>query len=229
MSQKGQGQQLLPNQLPSLMRQEKSTAVATVSCIICWKRAIPASCIQLTSAVYFSTWRQEHCFCKRYITSARVNLFSLQSRHILKRLEPLEQSSGASLQYTLVTPEQCASLRTTAQQYTLRILGPNSLWFISPWHNPNPSFRLISVRRGKLALVIEAGSVANLVLAWACYPQHVFLVYCAREQCRYSHRLNACLLSRDQQTSAFLLLLEQIPNARSFVSAARSGANKPFF
>lgn len=154
-----------------------------------------------------------------------LTIFCINSRRILKQLKQLGQLGGRACIILSATPEQFQRLRETAQQYDVRILGPNSLGIIAPWQNLNASFSPIPIRKGKLALIAQSASIANTVLDWAFYRQQGFS-WCIALGDSIDIHIDEMLdfLSRDPHTSAILLSLEHIDNARRFVSAARSAA-----
>lgn len=116
-----------------------------------------------------------------------------------------------------------------AQPHLLRIVGPNCLGFLSPIAGLNASFAQLTPRRGKLALVTQSGAIATSVLDWA-----------EGRGIGFSHLLSLGdmadvdfgdvldFLALDTSTSSILLYVEQITNARKFMSAARIAArSKP--
>ncbi|MGL4679099.1 MAG: acetate--CoA ligase family protein, partial [Plesiomonas shigelloides] len=120
-------------------------------------------------------------------------------------------------------------LRQLAQQYRLRLLGPNSLGILAPWQGLNASFSPVSARPGKLAFVSQSTAVATTVLDWAAPRQIGFSHFIALGD-GLDVDVDDLLdyLASDSKTSAILLYLEQLTDARRFLSAARAAArNKP--
>lgn len=120
-------------------------------------------------------------------------------------------------------------LRQLAQRYRLRLLGPNSLGILAPWQGLNASFSPVSARPGKLAFVSQSTAVATTVLDWAAPRQIGFSHFIALGD-GLDVDVDDLLdyLASDSKTSAILLYLEQLTDARRFLSAARAAArNKP--
>lgn len=112
-----------------------------------------------------------------------------------------------------------------AHRAGMRMIGPNSLGLLRPVTGLNISAAEVSARRGKLAFVSQSGALCNAVLDWGL-----------REQIGFS----ACIsigsmldvgwgeaidyLGDDEHTSAIVIYMESIGDARSFMSAAREVA-----
>ncbi|ATZ12378.1 bifunctional acetate--CoA ligase family protein/GNAT family N-acetyltransferase [Erwinia amylovora] len=126
-------------------------------------------------------------------------------------------------------PDQLAELKACASRWQMRLLGPNSLGLIAPWQGLNASFSPVPARRGKLAFISQSSAVSNTILDWAQQRQLGFSWFIALGD---SLDIDADdlldFLARDGKTSAILLYLEHLSDARRFVSAARSASrNKP--
>ena len=52
-------------------------------------------------------------------------------------------------------------------QLNIRVLGPNSLGLILPWHNFNCSFSPVAAKPGKIAFISQSAAVCTTVLDWA--------------------------------------------------------------
>lgn len=130
----------------------------------------------------------------------------------------------------LSAPEsQLAALKECASQWQIRLLGPNSLGLLAPWQGLNASFSPVPIVPGKLAFISQSAAVSNTILDWAQQRQLGFSWFIALGD---SLDIDADdlldFLARDGKTSAILLYLEHLSDARRFVSAARSAArNKP--
>ncbi|MBM3071430.1 protein lysine acetyltransferase [Lelliottia sp. RWM.1] len=126
-------------------------------------------------------------------------------------------------------PEQQAELLTCAGRYQMRILGPNSLGLLAPWQGLNASFSPVPIRKGKLAFISQSAAVSNTILDWARQREMGFSYFIALGD-SLDIDVDELLdfLARDSKTSAILLYLEHLSDARRFVSAARSASrNKP--
>ncbi|WP_261642779.1 bifunctional acetate--CoA ligase family protein/GNAT family N-acetyltransferase [Erwinia mallotivora] len=126
-------------------------------------------------------------------------------------------------------PSQLETLRECARQWQIRLLGPNSLGLLAPWQGLNASFSPVPIYPGKLAFISQSAAVSNTILDWAQQRHLGFSWFIALGD---SLDIDADdlldFLARDGKTSAILLYLEHLSDARRFVSAARSAArNKP--
>lgn len=124
---------------------------------------------------------------------------------------------------------QLAELEACASRWQIRLLGPNSLGLLAPWQGLNASFSPVPILRGKLAFISQSAAVSNTILDWAQQRQLGFSWFIALGD---SLDIDADdlldFLARDGKTSAILLYLEHLSDARRFVSAARSASrNKP--
>ena len=112
-----------------------------------------------------------------------------------------------------------------AKPHLLRIIGPNTLGLMVPGIGLNASFAHLLPKTGGLALVTQSGAVLTSVLDWA-----------AARQIGFSHLVSLGdmadvdfgdlleYLATDSATTAILLYVEAIPNARKFMTAARAAA-----
>ncbi|VYU37400.1 protein lysine acetyltransferase [Metakosakonia massiliensis] len=126
-------------------------------------------------------------------------------------------------------PEQHAELLACASRYQMRLLGPNSLGLLAPWQGLNASFSPVAIRRGKLAFISQSAAISNTILDWAQQREMGFSWFIALGD-SLDIDVDELLdyLARDSKTSAILLYLEHLSDARRFVSAARSASrNKP--
>ena len=151
------------------------------------------------------------------------------SRHNLALLRALGER-GCKACIILSSPaSQRDALKLCASEWQIRLLGPNSLGLLAPWQGLNASFSPVPIVKGKLAFVSQSAAVSNTILDWAQQRQLGFSWFIALGD---SLDIDADdlldFLARDGKTSAILLYLEHLSDARRFVSAARSAArNKP--
>ncbi len=130
----------------------------------------------------------------------------------------------------LSAPEsQLPALKMCASQWQIRLLGPNSLGLLAPWQGLNASFSPVPIQKGKLAFVSQSAAVSNTILDWAQQRQIGFSWFIALGDSLDTDVDDLLdFLARDGKTSAILLYLEHLRDARRFVSAARSASrNKP--
>ncbi|EIC84342.1 bifunctional acetate--CoA ligase family protein/GNAT family N-acetyltransferase [Serratia sp. M24T3] len=125
--------------------------------------------------------------------------------------------------------QQFAELKSTAQRYSMRLLGPNSLGILAPWLGLNASFSPVPILPGKLAFISQSAAVANTILDWA-QQRSVGFSYFISLGDSLDIDVDDLLdfLARDSKTSAILLYVEHVSDARRFLSASRSASrNKP--
>ncbi|MBL4741083.1 MAG: CoA-binding protein, partial [Sneathiella sp.] len=116
-----------------------------------------------------------------------------------------------------------------AQQFEMRILGPNCLGLLVPGIGLNASFSHLPALPGKIAFVSQSGALCTSVLDWA-RPRGIgfshFISLGDMTDTDFGDILD--YLGSDPETSAILLYIESIHERRNFMSAARAAArNKP--
>lgn len=116
-----------------------------------------------------------------------------------------------------------------ARPTLFRILGPNCVGLLVPGVGLNASFAHVAALPGKMAFVSQSGALVTAVLDWACARGIGFSHFISLGDATdidFGDVLD--YLAGDAQTSAILLYIEDIKNARKFMSAARAaGRNKP--
>ena len=75
--------------------------------------------------------------------------------------------------------------------------------------------------KGKLAFISQSAAVANTILDWAQQREVGFSYFIALGDSGHRRRRPARLLARDSKTSAILLYLENISDARRFLRLAQ--------
>ncbi len=152
--------------------------------------------------------------------------------HADRNLALLEQLGERGCKTVIVLssqPQQFAELKSCAQRFSMRLLGPNSLGILAPWQKLNASFSPVPILPGKLAFISQSAAVANTILDWA-QQRAVGFSYFVSLGDSLDIDVDDLLdfLARDSKTSAILLYLEHISDARRFLSASRSASrNKP--
>jgi acetyltransferase len=147
----------------------------------------------------------------------------------LTLLDELGQKGCKTCIILSAPPEQFSELKACAARHQMRLLGPNSLGLLAPWQGLNASFSPVPIRRGKLAFISQSAAVSNTILDWAQQREMGFSYFIALGD-SLDIDVDDLLdfLARDSKTSAILLYLEHLSDARRFVSAARSASrNKP--
>ncbi|CAH0529632.1 bifunctional acetate--CoA ligase family protein/GNAT family N-acetyltransferase [Vibrio hippocampi] len=114
-----------------------------------------------------------------------------------------------------------------AQQFGIKLLGPESIGVIAPWRNLNASCSPVSAHPGKLAFIAQSNSVCTTVLDWAS-ERGIGFSYCISLGESYDISFDQLLdyLCRDSHTEAVLLQIDSIQDARKFMSAARAASRK---
>ncbi|HEX6735581.1 MAG TPA: GNAT family N-acetyltransferase [Azonexus sp.] len=125
-------------------------------------------------------------------------------------------SSGALLE---------RKVREIARTGGVRILGPNCIGIMRPEQRLNAAYTRIPAQPGELALVSQSGAMCSAVLDWAAGNNLGFssLISLGRSaDVDFGEVLD--YLIYDDQTRHILIYVEQIRNARQFMSALRSAA-----
>jgi len=107
----------------------------------------------------------------------------------------------------------------------IRVIGPNSLGVILPWHNFNCSFSPVAALPGKIAFISQSAAVCTTVLDWANDKNIGFSSFISIGQGQdvdFAELLD--YLSMDAKTEAILLYVDTIKDARRFMSAARAAS-----
>jgi acetyltransferase len=120
-------------------------------------------------------------------------------------------------------------IQKLAFQHKIRIIGPNCVGVIHPPTGLNASFARRQALPGKLALISQSGAICTSILDWA-YDQRVgfshFISVGSMVDVSYHDLID--YLAMDRSTSAILIYMESLDDARKFMSAARAfSRNKP--
>ncbi|WP_313572127.1 bifunctional acetate--CoA ligase family protein/GNAT family N-acetyltransferase [Pantoea piersonii] len=152
--------------------------------------------------------------------------------HAKRNLELLQQlgEKGCKACIILSAPaSQLEALKSCAAQWQIRLLGPNSLGLLAPWQGLNASFSPVPIEKGRIAFISQSAAVSNTILDWAQQRNLGFSWFIALGDSLDTDVDDLLdFLARDGKTSAILLYLEHLSDARRFVSASRSASrNKP--
>jgi acetyltransferase len=112
-----------------------------------------------------------------------------------------------------------------AKPYLLRILGPNCVGLLVPGIGLNASFAHTGALPGKIALVSQSGALVTGMLDWAKSRGIGFSKFVSlgdSADIDFGDLLD--YLASDANTQAVLLYIEDIRDARKFMSAARAAA-----
>ena len=112
-----------------------------------------------------------------------------------------------------------------ARPYCLRIIGPNCLGIAVPALGLGANFGMNALKPGSLAFLSQSGALMTGILDWAS-SRGIGFSYVVSMGDMADVDVGDLLdfLAADISTSAILLYLETIPEARKFMSAARSAS-----
>ncbi|MEN3930194.1 bifunctional acetate--CoA ligase family protein/GNAT family N-acetyltransferase [Microvirga sp. W0021] len=118
-----------------------------------------------------------------------------------------------------------AEIRKIARPYGIRIIGPNCIGLLAPSAGLNASFVATNIMPGDLALISESGAVASAVVEWAAGRNIGFSSVVSLGD-KADVDFGDCLdyFATDRYTRAILLYVENIQDAKKFMSAARVAA-----
>lgn len=111
----------------------------------------------------------------------------------------------------------------------MRVVGPNCLGIIRPTANLNASFLKVQPQPGHIALISQSGALGTGMLDWAVSANVGFSMFASvGSMVNVDFADLVDYLGEDPNTRSILVYMENIGNARRFMSAARSFArNKP--
>jgi len=122
-----------------------------------------------------------------------------------------------------------AYINKKCREGEIRMLGPYSLGYIQPYKMIYATNMPVSVRRGNLALLSQSGPLLEAMLDWAGEREVGFSQVISlgiASDIDFADCID--FLGTDTQTAGILIYMENLPNARRFLSAARSfSRNKP--
>lgn len=120
-------------------------------------------------------------------------------------------------------------IRDVLRDTPMRVVGPNCLGIIRPTVGLNASFLRITPDAGNIALISQSGALGTGMLDWAVDSHVGFSMFAsvgAMVDVDFADLVD--FLGEDESTRAILIYMENIGNARRFMSAARGFArNKP--
>lgn len=122
-----------------------------------------------------------------------------------------------------------AYINKKCKEGEIRMLGPYSLGYINPYKMIYATNMPVSVKKGNLALLSQSGPLLEAMLDWAGerdvgFSQVISLGIAS--DIDFADCID--FLGTDTQTAGILIYMEKLPNARRFLSAARSfSRNKP--
>ncbi|HLG80046.1 MAG TPA: bifunctional acetate--CoA ligase family protein/GNAT family N-acetyltransferase [Bradyrhizobium sp.] len=112
-----------------------------------------------------------------------------------------------------------------ARKYGMRLIGPNCLGIMMPGARLNASFSAHMPGAGSLALVSQSGAIAAAMVEWAAQRGVGFSgIVSIGDQLDVDIGDLLDYFALDGRTRAILLYVEEIRDARKFMSAARAAA-----
>ncbi len=122
-----------------------------------------------------------------------------------------------------------ADILRTARQYGMRIVGPNSIGIINPHLAMQAAYTRHLALRGNIAFLSQSGALCTSILDWA-NDQNVgfsyFISVGSMTDINYADLID--YLGTDTTTTSILIYMENLHDARRFMSAARAFArSKP--
>lgn len=112
-----------------------------------------------------------------------------------------------------------------AKPYCLRIVGPNCLGVMTTANGMNGSFAHLMPKKGGLAFISQSGALIGAVLDWSASRDIGFSgMVSMGDMADVDVGDLVDYYAADRGTTAILMYLEQVTNARKFMSAARAAA-----
>ncbi len=120
-------------------------------------------------------------------------------------------------------------VKSIAESYGMRIVGPNCLGFIRPAMHLNATFAHVIPPAGRVAFFSQSGALGTAILDWAASKQIGFSAFVSvgsMADVDFGDLID--YFGADAHTSSIILYIESITDARKFMSAARHFAkSKP--
>jgi acetyltransferase len=120
-------------------------------------------------------------------------------------------------------------VKEIAKLYGVRILGPNCLGYIRPARHLNVTFSHVIPPSGRVAFFSQSGALGTAILDWAAANEVGFSAFVSvgsMADVDFGDLID--YFGADSHTSSIILYIEQITDARKFMSAARHFAkSKP--
>src|SRR6201996_6326486 len=118
-----------------------------------------------------------------------------------------------------------AGARRAAREARLRLIGPNCLGVMMPRAKLNASFAAHRPNEGHLALISQSGAIASAMVGWAAERAVGFSgIVSIGDQIDVDVADMLDYFALDEHTRAILLYIEEVKDARKFMSAARAAA-----
>lgn len=116
-------------------------------------------------------------------------------------------------------------LRTIARQHRMRVLGPDGLGLLMPYAKLSISLATALPRAGDLAMISQSGAIAAGMVGWSRLRDVGFSgIVCVGDELDVDVADLLDHFALDPRTKAILLYVEEISDARKFMSAARAAS-----
>ena len=113
-------------------------------------------------------------------------------------------------------------IRAELNKGATRLIGPNCLGLMNPWHGLNATFAQDAVRPGNVAFLSQSGALLTAILDWSLAEQVGFsTIVSTGSMLDVGWGDLISYLGEDPNTESILIYMESIGDARSFISAAR--------
>lgn len=134
-----------------------------------------------------------------------------------------KKGTRAAVVITAGVDEQ--AMLNAAQPFCLRVIGPNCFGLMLPPLGLNGSFAHLNPHKGDLAFLSQSGAIISAVIGWAD-DQSVGFSHIVSLGNMADVDIGDTLdyLETDSKSRAILMYMEQIKDARKFMSAARAAA-----
>lgn len=115
------------------------------------------------------------------------------------------------------------------KKYGMRVIGPNCMGVIRPNISLNASFLKVSPEPGNIAFISQSGALGSAMLDWAINTHIGFSMFASLGSMidvDFGDLID--FLGEDPNTRSIMIYMENVGNAKKFMSAARGFArNKP--
>jgi acetyltransferase len=116
-------------------------------------------------------------------------------------------------------------IRKIQARYDLRILGPNCVGLVRPHIGLNATFLRDNPQPGQIAFISQSGALGSAILSWAISSHIGFSMFASLGSTLdldYGDMID--YLGNDPNTRSIIIYMEDVHNARKFMSAARGFA-----
>jgi acetyltransferase len=116
-------------------------------------------------------------------------------------------------------------MRETARAAGMRLIGPNCVGVMNPHSGLNATFAASMARPGHVALVSQSGAICTAILDWSLQEKVGFSAFVSTGSMAETEWGDLIRhLGADPHTRSIIAYMESVPDAGSFVAAARQVA-----